>query len=509
MDRRGFLKTSAAAGALVSAAGVNPAAAFEAPKRRPNVLYVFSDQHRAATMPGEPFNTAVAPNLDAFRKANFSMDRCISNYPLCTPYRGMFLSGRWPYQTGITHNGTQIRNDEISLGRVFRDQGYHTGYVGKWHLQGPGVRFIPAGPERQGFEDWHVWERTNNHYSSWTYDQETGEKVSPKGWNCTRMTDQAIDFLEKQPESDKPWLLVVSWNPPHPPFNPPEEDQAIYTDEMLKDRPNVRVPNPDGPPAVASEEAFRKAMRGYYGGVTGVDLEFARLLKTLEETGQAGNTIVVYTSDHGEMMGAHGRMAKSVPFEESCHVPFYVRYPGVTKDASKSDTLFAAVDIYPTMCGLAGVPVPKHCVGRDMSAVMKGGEVPLKVPGVFLMNQVAGDGSDNDEGGAGGGAGGGKGKKRAMAADAAHAPGTAADFTTLPNYRGIRTDTHTYAVAETGRWLLFDNIADPYQMKNLIGDAGQAPLIKKLDDEIAAWLKRASDPFPYAQAITKTSSFPH
>lgn len=137
----------------------------------------------------------------------------------------------------------------------------------------------------------------------------------------------------------------------------------------LKFQPNVHT-QPAGPDTIGtahyleSEEGIRKAMQGYYGAITGVDEQFGRLLKALEENGQAEDTIVIYTSDHGDMMGSHGRIAKQVPFEESVRVPFMVRYPGVTKKGGASDALFSAVDIYPTLCGLAGFRF--HSTARDV-----------------------------------------------------------------------------------------------------------------------------------------------
>jgi arylsulfatase A-like enzyme len=111
-------------------------------------------------MPGEPYSDpVVAPNLDAFRKANFSMERCTSNYPLCSPYRGILMTGLWPYQNGITRNWIELGTNFESIGHVFDKEGYRTSYVGKWHLSGPGHdrAFVPPGPHRQGFQDWHVW----------------------------------------------------------------------------------------------------------------------------------------------------------------------------------------------------------------------------------------------------------------------------------------------------------------------------------------------------------------
>ncbi|MEO6923179.1 MAG: sulfatase-like hydrolase/transferase, partial [Bryocella sp.] len=391
MDRREFVKTSLAASL---ATGI--ASNAQTPKSRPNVLFVFSDQHRAVSLPGEPFSEVMAPHIDAFRRANFSMDACISNYPLCGPYRGILMSGRYPCQTGLVTNGISLKTSEIALTKTFKDNGYRTIYVGKWHLGNDGEGtdnasnsggekgvkendggFTPPGPERFDIDDWHIWASTNNHYHSWTYDPDTGRQLSPPGWNATSMTDQAVALLKVQ-SPDKPWLMIVSWNPPHPPFNPPGADEAPYASPNLKRRPNVVSGNVQKGKAakyLRDDDALHKAMQGYFGGITGVDAEFARLLKTLEETGQADNTIVIYTSDHGEMMGSQGRMAKQVPYEESCRVPFAVRYPGVTPRGASSKTLFGAIDIYPTVCGLAGIAAPPHCVGKDLSGIMRGRHV--------------------------------------------------------------------------------------------------------------------------------------
>ena len=192
-----------------------------------------------------------------------------------------------------------------------------------------------------------VWVETSRHYHSWNYDPDTGARIEPAGWNCTATTDQAIALLRRH-EPETPCFLVVSWHPPHAPFNPPEADQAPYPPDTLVTRPNVR-PSLEGRDirrgtarALTADAALREAMRGYYGGITVVDRECARLLETVAALGQGRDTIVVNTSDHGEMLGSQGRMAKEVPFEDSCRVPLFVRYPGVTPQGGASDTLSLA-----------------------------------------------------------------------------------------------------------------------------------------------------------------------
>jgi arylsulfatase A-like enzyme len=449
--RREFLATAASA------------AAAQTP-RKPNLLYVFSDEHRACSMPWEAFNEAHMPNLERFAKEAMNFRTCISNYPVCSPYRAMLLTGRWPYQTGIIDNALQLRPDEVSIGETFRRAGYRTGYIGKWHLSpgDEGGHFIPKGPARQGFEDWHVWANTNQHYDrSFTFNPESGERVQPKGYNATLMTDEAVDFIGRH--KAEPWMLMVSWNPPHPNFldAPPEEKQR-YEPASLKFRPNA--------PKISPKR--REECQGYYGHISAVDAEFGRLLKKLDETGQADNTIVVYTSDHGDMMGSHGFGGKRLPWEESCRVPFLIRQPRTIAGGSSVDGLFSTIDIYPTLCGIAGVPVPGHCVGRNLSRAMHGEKVTFPESS-FLMHIQ----KENASGG---------------------------ENNPAPLFRGVRTATHTYAVAEDGRWCLYDNREDPFQMHNLIAD--RIKLASDLDGIVMEWLKKSRDPFPYDETRKKRSA---
>lgn len=476
MDRRAFVRNSMAA----SVAGSLALDAKAAPAKKLNLIYVFSDQHRSCSMPGEPYSPVVAPTLDKFRKDNVEVENCISNYPLCTPYRGILISGRWPQQSGVLGNGTRLKGTEYGLGQAFADQGYRTGYVGKWHINGDENHFIPKGPLRFGFQDWHMWGQTNDHYHAPTWDQETGQKIVTNGWSPTLMTDTALKFLSESKGSDKPFMLVLSWNPPHPPFNPPADDEKPYPEaDKLELRPNVRFKQSDGSappwPPLKSPEALRTAERGYYGGITGIDKEFDRILKALEENGQADNTVVVYSSDHGEMMGAQCRMSKIVPWEESCHVPFYARIPGAKKAKAKVDDLVCAVDIYPTLCGLAGVAVPKSCSGRDMSPALRGDGHVEHSKGVILMCERGGASVEEND---------------------------------VHTYRGIRTETHMYAVSEDGRWCLYDLRNDPFQMKNLVADPSQAKLMDELNGRIVEWQKSVGDTFPLLDNAKKISTYP-
>jgi arylsulfatase A-like enzyme len=267
------------------------------------------------------------------------------------------------------------------------------------------------------------------------------------------MTDEGLNFIERH--RSEPWMLMVSWNPPHPNFlDAPPEQKERYQPEALKFRPNAEGLNP----------GLRRSFQGYYGHISGVDAEFGRLLRKLDETGQADNTIVVYTSDHGDMMGSHGYGGKRLPWEESCRVPFLVRYPGIIKPGSNVGGIFSTVDIFPTMCGIAGIKAPSHCVGSDLSAAMR--EESIEFPESSFLMHIR---KDNATGG---------------------------ENNPAPLFRGVRTDLHTYAVADDGRWLLYDNREDPFQTRNLINDASRTKLAGDLDGIMLDWLKACKDPFP-------------
>jgi arylsulfatase A-like enzyme len=276
------------------------------------------------------------------------------------------------------------------------------------------------------------------------------------------MTDEALDFIDHR--RAEPWMLMVSWNPPHPNFlDAPPDQKERYRPDALQFRPNVERIRP----------ALRNQLQGYYGHISAVDAEFGRLLRKLDDTQQADNTIVVYTSDHGDMMGSHGFGGKRLPWEESCRVPFIVRYPGVTPPDKTSPGLLSTIDLYPSLCGIAGIAPPSHCMGRDLSAAMRGRTARFPESS-FLMHirkENASGGVDNP----------------------------------APLFRGVRTDRHTYAVAEDGRWLLYDNRADPFQTHNLIDDPATAKLRRDLDGLTLDWLKAAGDPFPYEATRQKRS----
>ena len=442
---------------LLQAGGAAAATVFPAPARLPNVLYLFSDEHRAQSWEPE----VRTPNMARLAAQGVSLTRCVSNYPVCSPYRGMLLSGRWPFSTGVIDNGLPLPIEETSLGEVFQQAGYATGYVGKWHLQGREGVNLPAGPQRHGFQFWRPWYNTNTHFDKSFYFDHEGRKQVPRGYNATLMTDQAIEFLDRR--RAEPWFLMVSWNPPHPNYrDAPPEHLRRYDPATLQLRPNV---SPHGAPL----ERLRLHWQGYNAHITAVDHELGRLMRHLDERKLADNTIVIYTSDHGDMMGSQGRMGKRLPHEESAIVPLVARWPGHIGQGRQCPDLFGTIDIYPSLCALAGIGVPKHCEGQDLSGLFL--SRPTGAPdSAFLMHI--------DKHGASGGI-----------------------ANPAPIFRGVRTTRYTYAAGETGPWLLYDNQEDPYQLHNLVHDAARRRLRSELEGLVAEWLRKAHDAFPWETAV--------
>ena len=213
------------------------------------------------------------------------------------------------------------------------------------------------------------------------------------------------------------------------------------------------------------DEEHRPSLAGYNAHIEAIDIEMARILRTLEDTGQADDTILVYTSDHGEMLGSHNRMGKRLPHDESCKVPFVVRAPGRVPAGRKTDVMLSAIDIYPTLCGLAGLEVPEHCRGHDLSRAVAG-ERSFGPETTFLMHV----------------------EKQHSSGGRNHP---------APIFRGVRTTRFTYAVGEIGRWCLYDNQEDPYQERNLADDPRWQGMMSDLDAEILRYLSEAKDPYPY------------
>ncbi len=448
INRRTFLKTTGAS--LVASYGLAQDAATEA--NQPNIVYVFSDEHRYQSMSFTEMAAMKTPAMARMAKEGFTFHRCISNYPVCSPHRGILMTGRYPYQTGVIDNNIPLQETEFALGDAFRQAGYRTGYIGKWHLGG-------TRAEPFGFDTSLIWTDTNTHYDTSKYHPADEKPQQPKGYNATLMTDQALEFMAEP--NDKPYFLMLSLNPPHARFtDAPPDKLALYPEGSLPFRPNVNLENASDSGHIAQKNNSPN-YEGYHAHITAIDEELNRVLEAAAVSSR--ETIVLYSSDHGSMFGSHGVGSKRQPFEESIRVPFMAWCPERIPSGTSSDALFGSIDIMPTLCGLVGLPQPGSCVGQDFSGHILGKGGPE--PEAQLIMHIS---KDNASGG----------QKHPA-----------------PIFRGVRTDRYTYAVGEAGPMYLFDNQEDPYQMNNLVADAATEPLRKELHTTLTQMLKTAADPF--------------
>jgi arylsulfatase A-like enzyme len=452
LSRRAFL--GAAAGSTLAVRSL--ASPANRQRRSPNVIFAYSDEHRWQSMSFTEMPSLQTPNMARMAKEGAQFTHCISNYPVCSPYRAMLLTGRWPYQQGVVDNGLPLSANEPTIAKTFQAAGYRTGYIGKWHLVGERA-------EPFGFDHSLIWDNTNVHWDKSRYFPASGAPVTPKGYNATLMTDQALEFIETQ--LDRPFFLMVSWNPPHASFtDPPPDKKALYPGGSLPRRANFMERALTG---TTADRFFSRngspEYEGYHAHISAIDEELGRLLAKLDELDLSENTILIYSSDHGSMFGSHGVGGKRQPYEESIRVPMLVRHPGAIPAGRRIDALLGTIDLFPTLCGLAGLDAPRHCEGIDFSRHVFSGEGP-EPRSQFIMHI--------DKKNASGGA---------------NHP--------APIFRGVRTERHMYASLPEGGGLLFDLQEDPYQLHNLHGQPSERRTQQNLARVLDKWLRAAHDPY--------------
>jgi len=425
--------------------------AAQPPPPHPNVLFVFSDSHRARSLGCYGDEQIATPHLDALAADGLLLRTAISNTPLCKPYRATLMTGLLAPHTGILANDSEhnFYVDEqrdwapptaVTLAGSFADAGYRCGYVGKWHLSDPA---LDPGPERLGFNDgWVAADRPVHVYDSWAYHLSATETFAGEGgFRPAIETDHALQFMAE--DDERPWFLMLSWGPPHEPFEAPAG---------FDQHPDVIAPA-----NVPGRKAGRHggtSLPQYYGLIEALDAQFGRLMASLEQAGMADNTLVVYTSDHGTMIGSQGRMGKEVPYSESSNVPFLMRWPGQLGPDSTLAMPFGTADIFPTLAGLCSVPVPDGLDGSDFSRLLLGDSRASPQEAVYMASY----------------------------------DGRAEGW---PGWRGVRTERYVYAAQPDGPWLLFDCADDPDQLHNLVDD--EPELVKQLHELTMTLMARHGD----------------
>ncbi len=447
--------------------------------QKPNILFVFADQLRSQELSCYGGVNIKTPNLDRLAEEGLMMTNAISTYSICTPFRGMLLTGLYPLHSGISNNDHPLNPNLPSFAKACKEAGYNTAYIGKWHLDGMGrTTYIPP-KRRLGYDFWQALECTHNYFKSLYYDNNAKEPEYWEGFDAEAQTKAAQDYIKSR-DPEKPFFLTLSWGPPHDPYIAPQKYLDMVDPLKLELRENVKEHEiadelADNPRFIIPEKySDRKRLRynlknekwvrssyaKYLAATLALDDYFGQLMKTLEEEGILDNTILVFSSDHGDHLGSHQFYGKCTPFEETISIPFLLRYPKGVKAKIVSDAMLSPMDMFPTIFGIADL---KHSGidGIDLSKVIANEEED-KRDAILLMNLTHFN--------------------------------NAALINGLDTYRGVRTKQYTYArYGDKRPWLLFDNKKDPYQMNNLANNSDYNELIEKLDVKLDMLLKKAGD----------------
>lgn len=424
-------------------------------KKRPNVIFVFGDQWRQQALgyTGDP--NVKTPHLDALATESVNFNNAVAGCPVCTPSRACFLTGQSPLTHGLFVNDVPLHPKGPSIAEAFASGGYDTAYIGKWHVNAGGrTRYIPK-ERRLGFEYWKVLECTHDYNHSAYYANDSDELLYWEGYDAEAQTADAEAYIREHAKSDAPFFMMLSWGPPHAPYETaPERYKALYKPEDIELRPNV--------PEQSAPEA-REWLAGYYAHCSALDDCMAKLLNTLDTCGIAEDTIVLFTSDHGDMLGSHGRTKKQQPWDESIRVPFLLRYPNLDDwQPRETDALINTQDVMPTLLGLCGLPTPESVEGVDHSGHIKGDKAPSDAVLLTCPHPFGQWSSTHHDG---------------------------------REYRGLRTRRYTYVRELEGPWLLYDNETDPFQMQNQINNPEFANIQAELEEALQKKLQADNDQF--------------
>lgn len=434
------------------------------PSERPNVLVIMADQWRTQAFGAHGDPNVQTPHIDRLSKEGIDFIHAVSGIPVCTPARASFLTGQRPLRNGVFMNDVQLDTNAQSLAEVFSRAGYSTACIGKWHIDGQGrSAFIPPGGRRQGFEYWKVLECTHN-YNHSLYYANTPDTLLWEGYDAFAQSEDAKAYMRNRLGDKQPFFLFLSWGPPHAPYQTaPERYRKLYQPETIHLRPNVPK---------KSEASARKDLAGYYAHCTALDDQLGDLLGFLHETGLDRNTIVLFLSDHGDMLGSQNAVKKQQPYDESIRVPMIFKLPGsYNVSAQTKGAPIGVEDIMPTLLSLCNIRVPTDIDGIDYAPYILGRQEAPDTIKLITCVQPYGQWSREIGG---------------------------------REFRGIRSTRFTYVRDLNGPWLFFDNERDPFQMHNLVSDRRYRALMKTFDHHLQDRLAADCDEFlPGLQYVRK------
>ena len=439
-----------------------------APKRLPNILFLLTDDQRPDTVAALGNDVIQTPSLDRLVREGVAFTRAVSANPICTPSRAEILTGCNGFRNGVIDFGRKIDPALATWPRTFRQSGYHTWYVGKWHNDGKpiergyeasrGLYHGGGGRWAKDAVDFKGFQITG--YRGWVFQSDDGRLFPEKGVGLTpdisrHFADAAIELIRRRPA--KPFFLHVNFAAPHDPLIMPPGYEDKYNPQDMPLPPNFLPQHPfdhgnfDGRdekllPWPRTEDIVRRTTAMYYAVVSHMDAQIGRILDALDETGQADNTIVIFTSDHGIALGSHGLRGKQNMYEHTVGVPLILRGPGVPRGKRRDAQVYVR-DLFPTACEMAALEIPKTVEAKSLVPVLDGRQTEIHSHVVCYFRD---------------------------------------------KQRMIRTDRWKLIhYPHIDRWQLFDLANDPRELKDLSDDPTQADTIDSLRQKLAAWLKEA------------------
>lgn len=362
-----------------------------------NFLFILTDQQNrdALSCMGNP--NLETPNLDRLAARGTLHRRCYSPNPVCGPYRGTLLTGQYTSTCGVRNNGNPLPTDRTTFAEAFNQAGYETCWIGKWHLGANGNQCVPTHL-RGGFKQFVGYQCCNGFYENVSFFDEANTEYRHEAHRTEVATDYAEARLVRMADQGAPFMMVASYQSPHYPEQPSPQYDRMYRGRKIIRRPNCQdidpytpTLSPPSPKPFERDPDYRRYgedldeyIRLYNAMCTQIDANVGRLLDRLEALGLADDTVILFTSDHGDLQGSHGLKNKCLPHEESAGVPLITYVPG-NPEGAISDELISGIDFMPTFLDLAGIKIPDTVQGVSHAAQFKGQTAP-ETKAIFSEN---------------------------------------------------------------------------------------------------------------------------
>jgi len=442
-----------------------------APAARPNVVVVYTDDQRWDAMgcAGNPF--LKTPNMDRLAREGARFVNAFCTTSLCSPSRASMLSGLYAHAHRVLNNFTDFPASLTSYPKRLQESGYETGYIGKWHMG------EASDEPRPGFDYWMSHQGQGNYYDT-TFNI-NGKRELMKGYITTRITEKAVEWIRKPHE--KPYCLIVGHKAPHGPFVPEPKYAKVFDATEIK-RPETEKDTGSGKPDWVRQRVttwhgidgpiykacglsgYDEFVRAYYGSLLSVDDSLGEIYEALRAAGTLDNTLIIFTTDNGFLLGEHGAIDKRAMWEESIRVPMIVRYPPLIPKARVVNEMVLHIDLAPSILAACGAKPLENIHGRSWTDLLAATGGPWRKSFLYEYNYEK-------------------------------------QFPYTPNVRGVRTDEWKYIRYPHGdggadRWKaeLYHLKEDPLETKNLIDDPSVRVVQQELIWELERLQRQTNDP---------------